>query len=322
VGVISVPAALTVPSPTPVTVLVVTGDVPPRAFPHIDYEPIDSMPVTFAPGETYKLIEVAVLDDSLIEDEERFHIRIFQPTFNARLGSVNYFVATIADDDLPTISFAQPDMFVYEADGKAVVPIVTTNPTPHEVHVRVVTERRSATPEKDYWPIDTVITLAPFETRTHVELPLVNDNNLEDTVGVVLRLLEVSASANIGFPDTIRLSIVDDDFRPNFKFTTRGVTVAEATNLPFNAVHAVVELAYPHPQPVRFVGYQANGQVCVAGDGPHGLRQFHTVKAGHVQVGEQQVARCTLEVFQRLGAIGGGVDEVIGAGEAAFEDAK
>ena len=62
-----------------------------------DYSPISGQ-LSFAPGETEKVILVPIIDNGILEGDETFSIRIFNPV-NATLGPLNTSIIKIVDDD-------------------------------------------------------------------------------------------------------------------------------------------------------------------------------------------------------------------------------
>lgn len=55
--------------------------------------------VEFQHGEMSKLIEIPLIDDDVFENDEKFHIELYDPSGGANLGSRTRTVLTIVNDD-------------------------------------------------------------------------------------------------------------------------------------------------------------------------------------------------------------------------------
>jgi Calx-beta domain len=74
--------------------------------------------VTFAPGETSKVVTVPILEDTLAKDDETFTFIIDQST-NASLGTQRTVRITIDDDDRTDLTFSSP--IINESEEMATV---------------------------------------------------------------------------------------------------------------------------------------------------------------------------------------------------------
>jgi len=64
-----------------------------------DYDSFGWTTLTFASGETSKVERISITNDSLIEDDEAFSVRLSNPTGGATIGATATTAATIIDDD-------------------------------------------------------------------------------------------------------------------------------------------------------------------------------------------------------------------------------
>ena len=69
-----------------------------------DYTPVSGQTLTFAAGETEKTVSIATTDDSVIEQDESFHLALSNPSQNAELASFSTASGTIIDNDQPALS--------------------------------------------------------------------------------------------------------------------------------------------------------------------------------------------------------------------------
>jgi hypothetical protein len=65
-----------------------------------DYATVDLQPLTFADGETSKIVSVTIHQDTTVEDDETFSVLVQNPTGGASLGAATSAVVTIVDDDV------------------------------------------------------------------------------------------------------------------------------------------------------------------------------------------------------------------------------
>lgn len=242
-GVITVPLTLNQPYDQEVSAILRTGNVEPIAQPGIDYVPINDERIVFAPGETVKMLDLAILEDTLIEPDESFYIQMDDPEGNLAIGSIDLFVVKIIDDDKPNISFGARDLIAYEDSGRVLVPIHASFGISDTVAVTIETLTRSAIPGLDFNPVNLSFDVMPDETRLFLPVAILDDPYLEDTNSFTLRIASVSDNARIGFSDTVNIRIVDNDFRPNIRFAAESSEVAEATNLPNNNAHIRVRVS-------------------------------------------------------------------------------
>lgn len=141
--------------------------------------------LTFAPGETSGVIEVAVLGDTVYERDETLQLVLSAPA-GATLGTAAA-TGTIRDDDAavqpggdPTVSIA--DVTVAEGDDGAphvMFEVTLSAPVDHAVTVRYATRDGTAEAGSDYEAQSGTITFAAGQTTAHVHVPLIGDTRVE-----------------------------------------------------------------------------------------------------------------------------------------------
>ncbi len=97
------------------TVTVDWGTQQNTATVNVDYQGVSWTPLTFADGETSKVVSVNIIQDTLVEGNETFNVLLNNPTGGATLGSPTTAAVTIVDDDkasadttAPTVSISSP----------------------------------------------------------------------------------------------------------------------------------------------------------------------------------------------------------------------
>jgi glucose/arabinose dehydrogenase len=163
--------------------------------------------VTFAPGETTKLVTVPILQDTLIENDETFTFVVDQPT-NATLGTQRTARITIDDDDRTDLTFSSPT--VNENDGTATV-IVKRGKTTAAASVDYTTVNDTAIVNSDYQAVSGTLTFAPGERTKVITIPIIND-----TVGEPNEKLKLQFSNPLGvglnpLNNSTEITIVDND---------------------------------------------------------------------------------------------------------------
>ncbi len=192
---------------------------------------------TFAPGETEKTVTVSVTGDNEVEPDEtvRFKGLLDSHCFLPENPLIDCFVepgrheaiatGTIRNDD-HEISFDSPkSSFGYEYDELLDGPrsikfnVVLNPPAPAPVTVRyetvASTSPDAATSGVDYTPTDGTLTFAPGDMTKTVEVVVLDDDIVEQSENVVLRLSNASTASEaigVAIADAeLRRSITSDD---------------------------------------------------------------------------------------------------------------
>ena len=171
--------------------------------------------LTFAPGETTKTIEVAVIDDDLDEADEAFTLTLsgaVRAGF-AGGGSTAEATGTITDDDATPVVRVE-DVTVAESAGTLVFEVTLDGPSGHVVTMNYWTSDRSATSPADYATTSGGLAFAPGQTVQSIVVPIVDDaDDEEESEDFTLTL---SLPINAVFPEDAETlaatgTITDDD---------------------------------------------------------------------------------------------------------------
>jgi len=213
--------------------------------------------LTFAAGETTKIIEIPILNDSLYETSEALLVRLDSPTNGARLGAGEATRVRIESDDakLPgTFVFDTAACTTTEGAGQVAVTIRRINGGNVPASVRlydtgagngVTTD--SAWAGKDYDFLPNQISFAAGELSKTILITLANDTVAEINKVFSIQLYDPTNDATIGDPAVTRVTIIDDDSAFQFRAPKGGwsYTVGEgAGSLPVEVVR-VGSLATP-----------------------------------------------------------------------------
>ncbi|QEH35011.1 Calx-beta domain protein [Aquisphaera giovannonii] len=142
--------------------------------------------LTFAPGETSKVVNVTIRGDATPEANETFLVNLTDPT-NATLGDAQA-VGTIYNDDT-TISVA--DASVAEGDSGTTTLNVTVSlsvASSATVTVAYATANGTATAGSDYTAASGTLTFAPGETSKTIAIAVAGDTTDEADETIVVNL--------------------------------------------------------------------------------------------------------------------------------------
>lgn len=140
--------------------------------------------LTFAPGETSKVVRIAIADDAAVETDEHFSL-VLTDANGGVIGTAEG-VATIHDNDvdtpiLPSLSVA--DAGAEEGDagapGALLFAVHLSAPSDEAVTVSYRTVDGTAAAGSDYQGASGTLTFAPGETEATVRVPLVGDAAVE-----------------------------------------------------------------------------------------------------------------------------------------------
>ena len=152
--------------------------------------------VTFAPGQTMRLVSVPVVDDQEVEPTESFILRVHLAGDADRAQAAGS--GTIEDDDLSALSISETT--VLESDGTADVKVTVDPPSPRPVTVWFRTEPGTATAGADYEETRGRLSFAPGDTERTISVPVLQDALVEpeETFVVALRNPEGAVLARDG----------------------------------------------------------------------------------------------------------------------------
>lgn len=195
--------------------------------------------VTFADKESYKVVNVPIVDDSLLENNETINLSLANPTGGASLGTLSSALLTIIDNEPKpgTFAFSRPTFSVNE-NGTPVtaVTINRTAGTAGSASVRVTPSNGTAIAPGDYSASPITVSFAAGQTTKTVVIPIVNDTLAEAYETVNLTLSNPSSGALLGTQTTSVLTILDDEPKPGtLSFSSTNYSVNE-NGTPINSI--------------------------------------------------------------------------------------
>ena len=188
--------------------------------------------LTFADGETTKTFTVPILDDTLVEGDERLNLTLSNPTGGATLGSQSAASLTITDNDAAqagTLQFSTAAYTVSESQGTATITVTRTGGSDVAVTVAYATSNGTAAAGSDYTASSGTLSFAVGETSKTFTVPILDDTLVEGNETVNLTLTSPTGGATLGGQSTATLTIVDNDTAQpgSLQFSAAAFTVNE-----------------------------------------------------------------------------------------------
>ncbi len=150
----------------------------------------------FAPGETVKILRVAIADDAVAEPTESLQLQLSNPS-NGVLGR-STGIATILDQDsaqdIPLVSVG--NILIDETTGEAVFTVSLNRPVPSTgiVSMEYATGGGTATAGSDYIAQTGILTFTPGEVAKTVRVTLNNDTTPENSESFFLNLSNIDGA--------------------------------------------------------------------------------------------------------------------------------
>src|SRR5262245_32781875 len=213
-GPFNVTVTLSAASGLTVTVRYATSDGPATGTDMIgdDYS-IEVGIVTFAPGQTTKLVPMMIHDDVWDEANETFNIKLSQPS-NAVIDDPSAMTITILDDDgvTPTVRFSGPVTATVEGAGVVTLTVLLSTSTLDTVTVNYATANGSAEEPGDYTQTNGTLTFLPGQTSKTVTVSVADDSVVNEFMETFKVTLSNVTNATLGTPNPARVLVLDNDF--------------------------------------------------------------------------------------------------------------
>ena len=206
-------------------------------------------------------IAVAVRGDDVDEFDESFAFGLATASHAIINATANQFTTIIVDDDPLPIITSQP---ANATEGNAVrFPITLSAPSAKLVEVAYATgidalAPHPATAGADFTPQSGVVTFAPGETETHIEVATILDLDIEDNETFTLTLTNPSNAVLGGGGSESVAGLIIDAGVPL-------LSVANATATEGEALEFALQLSHPWIAPV-VVEYETADGTAVAGE--------------------------------------------------------
>ncbi len=191
--------------------------------------------LTFNPGENTKTISVAVIGDTLDENNEQFTLNLSSPT-NANLSRGQGFGIIYNNDPAPNLSI--DDVPVTEGDSGSQqmnFTVSLSGPSSKTIYVNYNTANDSAADGSDYSGVSGTLTFNPGDTIKYIPVSVLGDFAVEGNEQFTMNL---SSPSNAGISRGQGFGIIyNNDVTPNI--TINDVSVTEGDSGSQNATFTV-----------------------------------------------------------------------------------
>ena len=252
-------------------VTVHAATVPGSATAPADFAAVEQ-DLTFAVGETQKLVAIDVQTDAIDESDETFTLQLSSEVGAfARLATA---VGTIRDDDTATLAVG--DVTVTEGSGgttTAEVQVTLSTPSAQTVTVVAATAAGTATAPADFTMLSSPLTFAAGETVKTLAIEIIPDAVDENDETLYVRLSGATGAAIADNEATI--TITDDD---DNHLTIADVALAEGTEAPVQMTFTL-QLSSPVLEPAE-VQFHTEDITASAGVDYQAITSTLTIPAG------------------------------------------
>jgi hypothetical protein len=300
------------------TVVTATLDAPSGRVIAVDYTTNDDTAVagddytaisgtlTFVPGTTHRTFVVEIIDDAHPEPDKTIALRLSNAS-NAYLGTPNPADLVILDDDIPSVRFSQASYSQEEGDTAITIQVTLSDYSWQPVEVDYATADGTASAGSDYASAQGTLTFEPGEIGQTFTVDILEDALDEYDETLTLRLSN-PLHAELGTPNPVDLTIVDDDPLPEVRFDASRYREREGTGL----VTVVATLNAPSGRTVQ-VNYATEDGTAIAGQDyagtngtltftPGQTRQTFTVAVNDDAVDERDEETVTLRLSTPVNA--------------------
>ncbi len=209
---------------TPATVRVKTGETWGSAKAGVDFTPVDQL-LTFLPGEAFKIVNVPIINDALVESTESLPVMMSDVT-GATQGSWSWNL-NINDDDQALqagkFTFGAPVYQVMENGGAITVTVYRTDGSAGTATVKYTTSDgptlgivSTAYAGYNYTKAAGTLTFAPGETQKTIVIPITDNTGVNPDKNFTVTLSSPTGGALLGAVKSTVVTIVNDDSKIEF----------------------------------------------------------------------------------------------------------
>jgi hypothetical protein len=173
-----------------------------------DYTATNST-LVFAPKEIEKTIDIPIIGDKIIEKDENFILTLSNPTSGAILNKATA-TGLIKNNDKATVSVTVTDAQAGEPNNPGQFSINIDSATEIPIAIQYALTGK-ATAGTDYQALPGIVTISPGETSQLININVKDDNILEGTEVVQLKLQPSTDYQIADGKDTGIVSIADDE---------------------------------------------------------------------------------------------------------------
>lgn len=175
-----------------------------------DYTAVSTTLSWTAGDAASKTINIAVLDDALVEGSETLSLTLSNPTGDT-IGANSVATVTITDYEAGKLAFSAATFAASEAGGSAEITVSRTLGTSGEVTVNYATSNGTATTPAFYTATSGTLTFAAGIASQTITVPIINNTFGQADKTLNLTLTAPTGGATLGTQATAILTIINDD---------------------------------------------------------------------------------------------------------------
>lgn len=182
------------------------------ALTNTDYLPA-SASVTFNPGDTFKTVQVPVVNNGLPEGD-RTVTMLISNIFNANIVAPSNAVLTIKDTTFSPgqLYLSNTNYFANEGDGTVTITVLRSGGSSGTVSAFYYTTPATATPGLNYISVSNTISFTDGQTNRTFTVPLIDNNVAQGTVMFNVSLLtNINSGTTLAIPSNAAVFIADND---------------------------------------------------------------------------------------------------------------
>jgi hypothetical protein len=175
-----------------------------------DYTSVSTTLSWDAGDATSKTLNLALLDDALVEGSETLSLTLSSPTGDT-LGVNSVATVTISDFEEGKLAFSAATFAASESSGTAAITVLRTQGTGGEVQVNYTTANGTATAPEYYTTTSGTLTFADGIANQTINVPLIDNALGELDKALTLTLSLPAGGATLGTLTNTTLTISNDD---------------------------------------------------------------------------------------------------------------
>jgi azurin len=182
--------------------------------------------LTFVPNATNATITISITEDSVIETNESFTVRLSSPTGGALLSGTNTARITITEDDAG-LAFSGASYSVSEVGTNVSLTVVQTGNLDISASVDYAMSDTGAVDGADYTGTNVTLDFGPGTNSLTITIPVLDDSTIESNETFRVSLTNVTGAILLTRSNAV-VTILEDD--SSIAFTTNAMTMIETVS--------------------------------------------------------------------------------------------
>ncbi len=240
--------------------------------------------ITLLAGQTVAVVDVSVIDDSILENNETVSVTILGIDSGDTDISINTLAnvatVTISDNDSATVSIIANDPTASEPSDNGQFTITMTAESDQDTIVNLAISG-TATPGADYVAIPASATILAGQTSATIDVSVIDQPLLEDIESVTVTLLGTSdADVTVNSLQNVATVTINDDDSATVGITANDAVAAEGA--PLNHGQFTITLSTASDQATT-INYSIAG-TAIGGDDYSALSGVAVIAAGETSI--------------------------------------